>query len=163
MTYTKEFEEAFKELIKDEGGYVNDPDDAGGETNYGISKASYPEYDIKHLTLDQVKDIYYRDYWKKIQADLIPFNIAHPLFSASVNCGISKAVKILQRALNQEYGGHLVEDGIIGQNTRLMITASNMDEQKFVKHWLLYYVKVSKIRNNSKFLWMWVKRAVDFI
>ena len=46
-------------------GYVNDPKDPGGETNYGISKRAYPDVDIKNLTEDGAKDIYKRDYWDK--------------------------------------------------------------------------------------------------
>ena len=45
------FDIAFKITIGHEGGYVNDPDDPGGETNYGISKRSYPDTDIASLTI----------------------------------------------------------------------------------------------------------------
>ena len=46
------FDIAFKLTIGHEGGYVNDPDDPGGETNYGISKRSYPDVDIANITID---------------------------------------------------------------------------------------------------------------
>ena len=48
-----------------EGGYVNDPIDKGGETKYGISKRSYPNLDIKNLTKEQAREIYYKDFWLK--------------------------------------------------------------------------------------------------
>ena len=57
------FDRAFRFLIGEEGGYVNDPADPGGETKFGISKRAYPQLDIKSLTLDQAKAIYRRDYW----------------------------------------------------------------------------------------------------
>ena len=50
-----EFDKYFEELIGHEGGYVNDPDDRGGETKYGISKLSYPSLDIKNLTIERQK------------------------------------------------------------------------------------------------------------
>ena len=50
------------DLIEREGGYVNDPDDPGGETKFGISKRAYPHLDIKNLTEEHAADIYYNDY-----------------------------------------------------------------------------------------------------
>ncbi len=59
------FEKAMTFIFKWEGGYVNDGNDPGGETNFGISKRAYPNLDIKNLTKDEAKQIYYRDYWEK--------------------------------------------------------------------------------------------------
>ena len=44
------FEEIIEDVLKHEGGYVNDPHDRGGETNFGITKKFYPDVDIKNLT-----------------------------------------------------------------------------------------------------------------
>ena len=63
MAYPDEFVTAVTQALIDEGGYVNDPADPGGETNMGISKRSYPHEDIKNLTRDRAIDLYYRDYW----------------------------------------------------------------------------------------------------
>ena len=51
------FDEIIDVVLHHEGGYVNDPKDPGGETNYGISKRAYPDVDIKNLTEDGAKDI----------------------------------------------------------------------------------------------------------
>ena len=51
------FEEAVKQVLKHEGGYVNDPVDPGGETNMGISKKAYPYLNIKELTEKDAIDI----------------------------------------------------------------------------------------------------------
>ena len=56
-------------VIKHEGGYVNDPSDPGGETKYGISKKAYPKVDIKNLTLDDAIEIYKDDYWLPAKVD----------------------------------------------------------------------------------------------
>ena len=59
------FDEAFEELMILEGGYVNNPNDPGGETNFGICKRSYPDLDIKNLTKDIAKEIYFKEYYDK--------------------------------------------------------------------------------------------------
>ena len=52
------WDSAFDLLMLNEGGYVNNPNDPGGETKYGVSKKAYPDIDIENLTLEQAKKIY---------------------------------------------------------------------------------------------------------
>ena len=59
------FDDIIKVVLKHEGWYVNDPVDPGGETNFGIAKRSHPDVDIKNLTEEGAKEIYYQDYWMK--------------------------------------------------------------------------------------------------
>ena len=95
------FDKAFKRTIVHEGGYVDDPDDRGGETNFGISKRAYPDEDIKNLTLERAKDLYRRDYWHRQSCHLIDDeDIAMELFDTSVNMGVGRGGKIFQEALN---------------------------------------------------------------
>jgi hypothetical protein len=90
--------------LSNEGGYVNDPDDPGGETNYGISKKSYPNVNIKGLTLDKAKCLYYRDYWCKAGFDRVRnCEVAAKLFDISVNFGDDQAREIVQRSLMSVY------------------------------------------------------------
>ena len=49
------FNKIIEVVIKHEGGYVNDPNDLGGETKYGITKRFYPDVDIKNLTKNKPK------------------------------------------------------------------------------------------------------------
>ncbi len=70
--YPEDFKEAVADLIDNwEGGYVNDPDDPGGETKFGISRRNYPTVDIKGLTKDGAAAIYYRDFWQKYKLDSV--------------------------------------------------------------------------------------------
>jgi lysozyme family protein len=85
------FERAFNLVIGEEGGYVNDPQDPGGETKFGISKRSYPNVDIKQLTLEQAKQIYKRDYWDKLFLDTQKWHIALLMFDCAVNQGVGAA------------------------------------------------------------------------
>ncbi len=57
--YSKKFEKAFEYVIQNEGGYVFDKNDPGGETKFGITKKSYHALNIRDLTLEDAKKIYY--------------------------------------------------------------------------------------------------------
>ncbi|MDR2723924.1 MAG: hypothetical protein LBB25_01795 [Holosporaceae bacterium] len=88
-----------------------------GISTKGISKRSYPNLDIKNLTRDQAKEIYFRDFWLKGKYEQIEDeNIAIKLFDLSVNMGIGQANKLVQRAL-LAVGVNVAEDGIIGSIT----------------------------------------------
>ena len=52
-----EFDEIIEVVLHHEGGYVNDPDDPGGETNFGIAKRSHPDVDIANLTKDGQRNL----------------------------------------------------------------------------------------------------------
>ena len=71
------FDAAFAIVVGVEGGYTLClPGDPGGETNYGISKRSYPDVDIAQLTLDDAKTIYRRDYWDRCGCGAMPWERA---------------------------------------------------------------------------------------
>ena len=93
------FDRAFEFVIGHEGGYVSDPHDPGGETKYGISKRSYPNLDIKNLTLEQAKDIYFRDYWVAAGCGTMADDaMAILVFDCAVNQGVGRAKQIAGRA-----------------------------------------------------------------
>ncbi len=119
MTGTQAFIHALEFVLQHEGGYVHDPRDPGGETNFGISKRSYPHLDIKSLTREQAAEIYHRDYWSEIGADMLAPAIAAQLFDHAVNAGVGRAVRVLQESINTAciIGRPLVVDGILGPNT----------------------------------------------
>ncbi len=101
------FEEAFVILIEHEKGYVDDPNDRGGETKYGISRNRYPDEDIRNLTLERAKFLYKRDYWDKCLCDKMAWPISLLVFDAAVNSGDPYGRKLLQRALGVTPGGVL--------------------------------------------------------
>jgi len=77
------------QVLKHEGGYVNDPRDPGGETNFGISKRAYPTLNIKALTKEQAIEVYRRDYWARIDKTFPELNLL--VFDSAVNQGVSAA------------------------------------------------------------------------
>ncbi len=102
----RDFDTAFDRLIGHEGEYVNDPDDPGGETKWGISKRSYPHLDIANLSREDARAIYRKDFWDRIDGWSIPFPIAFQTFDFAVNSGIETAVRNLQQALDVAVDGH---------------------------------------------------------
>lgn len=81
------FPQAFAIVVSEEGSYVNDPLDPGGETKFGISKRAYPHLDIAQLTLDQARAIYLRDYWERSGCDGMSWERALCAFDCAVNQG----------------------------------------------------------------------------
>ncbi len=119
------FDEAFTALLGHEGGYVNHPDDPGGETNWGISKRSYPAVDIKNLTRDQAKAIYLRDFWEPAGCDKLPDSIRFDVFDTAVNSGLGRAALCLQRAVRVK------EDGRLGSVTLMAVAVATDLRAKF--------------------------------
>jgi lysozyme family protein len=116
MKYSAQFENAFERTLGEEGGYVSDPDDPGGETKYGISKRSYPGEDIANLSMERAKEIYYRDFWTRLSLDLVRGDVAAEVFDTAVNMGRAAAVQIAQEAGNY-LGASLKVDGQMGYLT----------------------------------------------
>lgn len=109
------FDAAFTALIGHEGGYVNNRNDAGGETKFGISKRAYPAEDIPNLTLDRAKALYLRDYWGPAGCDAVPDALKLQLFDMAVNSGVRASLKTVQVAVGE------TADGILGPRTLLAI------------------------------------------
>lgn len=118
------------ELIKREAGYVNNPADRGGATNYGITeavaRANGFKGDMRNLPLATAKAIYRKQYWEQPGFDKvneISPAVAEELLDTGVNCGTGFARPLLQRALNllnnQGKGGwsDLAVDGVLGEKT----------------------------------------------
>jgi hypothetical protein len=90
-------------ILKHEGGYVNDPSDPGGETNFGISKRAYPNIDIKNLTREQAKEIYKRDYYDRLGVgELSDLRLAYHYFDMGVNAGVGRAKQLMVKAMEQK-------------------------------------------------------------
>lgn len=111
------FDEAVYLILKHEGGYVNNPNDTGGETNFGISKRAYPDLDIAALTAFDAQDIYKRDFWDKVKGDKLPAGLDLMVFDFAVNAGVSRASKVLQKIIGAK------ADGIIGSKTLNLVNA----------------------------------------
>lgn len=146
-------------ILKNEGGYVNDPNDPGGETNFGICKRSYPNVDIKNLTKDGAKAIYKKDYWDKVNGDQInDQNLATSVFDFAVNAGVGTAIKQVQKMLN------VTADGVLGPKTMAALNASSGLSKSFAKSRVRYYIDIVKSKPTQiEFLTSWMNRTIDLV
>lgn len=143
-----DFARAFRKTIRFEGGYVNDPDDPGGETYRGIARRDHPGWEgwpvidaaksspgfpgclDRRKTLQEAVRLFYRQqYWDRIRGDSIASQeVADEVFEAGVNLGVRRAVTFLQTALNvlnrrQTLYTDVVEDGVCGPDTLAALEA----------------------------------------
>ena len=114
------YDKALALLIADEGGYVNDPHDSGGETNYGITWRTYNAYrkrkglseqSVKEITMQEVHEIYRAQYANVIRYDHLPAGLDYAVLDFAVNSGTKRASKFLQAIVGQR------TDGVIGVQT----------------------------------------------
>jgi lysozyme family protein len=101
------FDIAINRVLGNEGGYTPaKPSDPGGETNWGVSKRSYPDLDIKNLTREQAVEIYRTDFWNRVNAPDLPECLQFQALDFAVNSGIETAVRKLQDAAGVADDGH---------------------------------------------------------
>lgn len=174
-------EEITAEIIKREGGYVNDPDDPGGPTKYGVTigtlrgiRGSASIADVKALTVDDAMEIYQRYYFERPKINLLPSELQSTVYDMYVNSG-SNAIKILQRILN-EFGESVSVDGALGPQS--IEAASRVYDN--AKQYLIdaygiarrnYYFRLADNRAASRKYALsrdggkggWIRRAEEFI
>lgn len=127
---------AMQLVLAYEGGFVDHPKDPGGPTNKGVTQRVYDAYrtnkgletrSVREITDAELTDIYDKQYWDAVKADQLPAGIDFAVFDYAVNSGAARAIKDLQRALNDNanfygIGGQVAVDGIAGQG---LIAACN--------------------------------------
>lgn len=102
------FNNYFEWLIPWEGAdYENDPSDPGGPTRYGIDQRSHPDVNIRALTKEKARAIYWDDYWLPATGQRLPVRTSWAVMDAAVNCGVVRAVKWLQSACGAAVDGRL--------------------------------------------------------
>jgi len=158
----RRFELFWPRLMNYEGWarIVNDPADAGGLTKYGISKRAYPHEDIMNLTEARAKELYWNDYYLKLNIPgIVSDRLAWQVFDMGVNAGVNRAARLLQEIVGT------VPDGIIGEKT-LQLANNPVGEYplhiQYIGRRVMYYCLIAE-RNpaNMKFLKGWTKRAIE--
>lgn len=172
-----DFSKAISKVAEIEGGYINDPDDSGGETYKGISRIYNPDWigwdivdsyrkvdgfpkdlDYNETLQSLIKNLYKAKYWDTIKGDLILNQLcAESIFDFGVNAGVNTSVRLAQSILGTSV------DGIFGPKTLDCINSCNY--KYFICEFALLRIEsYSKIidnkSSNSKFFYGWVKRAL---
>lgn len=116
------FDRCFDLLIGNEGGYVNDQNDPGGKTMWGVTEDVAREFgysgEMSDLPKTTAMSIYRQQYWLPWM-DNAPMPLAFELFDCAVNCGAGTAAKLLQKTLG------VVQDGVVGPKTMAAASAAN--------------------------------------
>ena len=163
-------------LLRFEGGYVDDPDDPGGETNKGITMAMFQEcsheligldptsQNLRNLTDAQAGIIYRARYWNKMQGDAFALQgLADIVCDFYVNAG-TRATQLLQHVVN-DMGGRVVEDGTIGPATLQALAGLKQGEvyRRYKASRIAYYRSLVQEKPAlAKFLQGWLNRVNAF-
>lgn len=138
-------------------GYVNDPDDAGGETKYGIAQNATRKV-VRDMNLEDAMVHYYNNYWLASNCNAMPAKLSLIHFDGCVNHGVRQAGKFLQRALG------VVDDGIVGARTLDMINSLNDAEiidviEHVAEQRVNFYNRIAERKpSQQKFLKGWLRR-----
>lgn len=159
-------------IIDVEGGYINDPDDSGGETNFGITVAvaranGYPGR-MDCMPRQVACDIYTSKYWDAVRADDLPPLVCEEVVDTAVNMGVGRASIFLQRAINVlSSDAALVVDGDIGTVTIKALNAylKRRDAATLVKALNClqgsFYIHLAETRvKDKRFVYGWLKNRV---
>jgi lysozyme family protein len=160
-------------LLGFEGGYVNDPDDPGGETNKGITMAVFRECSHKLLGIDPTSEnlktltdtqagiIYKSRYWDPMQGDAINLqHLANIVCDFYINAG-THATTLLQHTLNR-MGANLVVDGKIGTaSIQFLNTVDQTDVYRQYKQGRINYYQ-GLAQRYPRFLQGWLNRVNSF-
>ena len=178
MTYDYKFKLFIPALLKNEGGFVDDPDDAGGATKYGVSTrflvgrkidvdhdGDIDRDDIVNMTLEDAMEIYFKFFWYPYNYSLIKTDkISFRLFDFSVNAGATRCAIVLTETLLNVGLSWLGNSIAIPQNVVNDINA--YPEQTYFYEQLKielrdFYVGIARKRNNRKYLRGWLKNRVE--
>lgn len=175
------------EIVKREGGFVDDPDDPGGATNFGVTihtmrhlgldldrDGTVSVADVRALTQAQAIDIFETYYFEKPLIALLPEAIQASVFDMYVNAG-ANAVKILQRLLI-DMGHDVVVDGVLGPKSIAAAQSAYLDAPEHLADAYgiarrNYYFRIADRRPASRKYARtraggkggWIKRAEEFI
>lgn len=175
--------EIINNIIALEGGYSNHPDDAGGETNFGITidvarEAGYKGC-MKDFPKEKAFDIYVAVYWNSLRlddiADMSPL-LAREIVDTGINAGILRSAKFLQRSLNvlngqQKYYPDISTDGIVGLQTlkalKAFLKLRGKEGSKIMLKMLNciqgeFYISLAEKRETDEsFIYGWFKNRIE--
>lgn len=163
-----DFIEALERTLKNEGGFVDDPNDHGGTTYMGITLNTLCDFlnvpctveDLKNLDMETIRNIY-RTYWDHLELDKVKdTHLAYLLFDQAVNRGVRRVAERIQRIVGTKV------DGKIGPITLAAINAMKPYKifSAFIKESQLSYARiVANDPTQAKFLVGWLTRTHQYM
>lgn len=147
------FNDCCDRLLKDEGGYSNDPDDRGGATNFGITIADYRKYikadgtpnDVKNMSVTDARSIYKSKYWDALNCDALSSGVDYTVFDYGVNSGLGRPRKDLTKF--KDLSGLKLIDAINDERQAFLNAIGVGHNAKFLRGWTS---RVSRVRAYSK-------------
>ncbi|MEM1232665.1 MAG: holin-associated N-acetylmuramidase [Pseudomonadota bacterium] len=176
-----------EEIVAREGGYVNDPDDPGGATNFGVTihtmrrlgldldgDGAVTSADVRRLSRAQAVEIFLKHYFEDPRIGDLPSVLQASVFDMQVNAG-ANAIKILQRLL-RKMGLEVIVDGALGPQTlaaaaRAAVAAPDHLADAYGIERRNYYYKLADARPRSRKYARrrdggkggWITRAEEFM
>lgn len=138
MLQDQNYQQALNEYaIPNEGGYVNNPNDPGGETNMGITKRYHSNEDIKNLTRERANAILYNEVWNWNGINKLPPEIQGFVFDYGIRTSPQNAINTVHQALDIPPGGTIIGDTTLNR-------LNDIDYEEFLRRYQ------SIIRNRDK-------------
>ena len=162
-------DQILNDIIAAEGGWTDHPADRGGPTNWGITLPTLTDYlgrpatvdDIRTLTVQDAKDIYRSLYIERPGFGAITDGkLLSLVVDMAVNHGVTRVIKLLQRALR------LDDDGIFGPKTKAALTTLSIRTTylNLVAERIRFYGRlISKDHSQAVFASGWLNRAAKFV
>ncbi|VEI74745.1 Predicted lysozyme (DUF847) [Mannheimia haemolytica] len=153
-----DFNLAFDRLLGHEGGYTNDKNDKGGETNWGVTihtaRANGYTGSMRAMTREQAKQIYLKAFWQRYNCEKFAPEIAFQFFDAAVNHGFGNAARMLQRAVG------VADDGVIGKITLAAIERHSVADvgTLFIAERVEFFTKLDDFSRYGK---GWIRRMAN--
>lgn len=163
-------------ILAHEGGYVNDPDDRGGATNFGVTQLTYSKWlgrpasiaDVKAMDVETAKEIYLANYYYKPRVNGLPERIQGLVFDCAINHGPVRAMKFVQTVVNLAGFGLITVDGVCGPETMRRVKEAcegmgNYFVNAVVDERMHFYEKIiERDPSQVRFKNGWFKRAESF-
>ncbi|HET7819464.1 MAG TPA: glycosyl hydrolase 108 family protein [Bacteroidia bacterium] len=175
-----DFKQAYQLVLQNEGGYVNDPNDPGGETYKGVARNIYskwlgwtlidlqkrqpnfPANLVNKAELNAEIEQFYRvNYWDKIKGDEIKDQrVANSIFDFAVNAGTTTSSLLAQKVVG------VTEVGVLDADSLTAINNQSADQfiSAFTLAKIARYISIVKKRPTShKYFYGWIRRALGDI
>ena len=175
-------DQIIRDILIVEQGYVNDPSDSGGETNFGITIAVARRFGYMGK-MDKMPEqfaiqVYAKQYWNPLylnEISTVDGELAGKIMDVAVNMGVRRATRFLQQSLNvlnnkRDYYSDIVVDGVMGPGTLTAFSCYNLKRGPTGMHVLFkminclqgaFYIKLAERREkDEKFIYGWFRTRV---